>query len=132
MRTDLKEMTLTEIHVDRVNPSDERSLFDHHDYLDTLAREIGWEMHMNVEKAYTFDGEFTVPTDRIGDVAICNKKCGAIARIEPIIVEQTYYKLTKGECPVCGKKGFTKDWHDLHVVIDDRGATLKNTRQEEE
>tara|TARA_B100000902_G_scaffold372981_1_gene400475 strand:- start:363 stop:887 length:525 start_codon:yes stop_codon:yes gene_type:complete len=132
VRTDLKEMTLTEIHIDRATPGDERSLFDHHDYLATLAREIGWEMEMKVERAFTFDGEFTVPEDRIGDVAVCNKKCGAIARVEPIAVEQTYYKLTDGECPVCGKKGFTKDWHDLHVVIDDRGATLKAQKEEEE
>ena len=111
---------------------EESSLFDHHDYLATLAREIGWEMYLDVKKAKTHTEEFMIPEDRIGDVTICSKKCGTVARIEPITVDQQYYKLTGGMCPVCGEKGFTKDWHNLHVVIDDRGAALRSMKQEEE
>ncbi len=131
-RTGTQQMTLKEIHIDRAEKGEESSLFDHHDYLATLAGEIGWEMLLDVKKARTHTEEFVIPEERIGDVTICSKKCGTVARIEPITVDQQYYKLTKGMCPVCGEKGFTKDWHDLHVVIDDRGAALRSMKQEEE
>ena len=131
-RTGLQAMTLVEIHIDRPTKNEESSLFDHHDYLATLGREIGWEIDAEVRKAHTFEESFSIPEDRIGDVAICSQKCGTVARIEPLAVDQQYYKLNDGICPVCGKKGFAKSWHDLHVVIDDRGAALRSQRQEEE
>jgi len=134
VRTALKELTLTEIHLDRHTPSEEsRSLFDEHDYIATLGREIGWSVKTQVSKAYNYEGEFSIPEDRIGDVMACQSRCGAIARVEPLDHGVVYYKLEDGQCPVCGEPGFVDDdWLGLHVVIDDRGATLKRLRQEEE
>lgn len=132
VRTALQELTLTEIHCDRPKIDAERSLFDEHDYIVALAREIGWEIKAEVRKAHAFSGEFTIPIDRIGDVAVCANKCGTIARIEPLDIGVIYFKLEEGRCPVCGEIGFDDDWHDLHVVIDDRGANLRLQKENEE
>lgn len=134
VRTSLKELTLVEIHLDRHTPNEERrSLFDEHDYIATLAREIGWQIKTDVKKAYNFDGEFSIPEERVGDVMACKSRCGAIARVEPLDQGVIYYKLDDGTCPICGEPGFDDpDWIGLHVVIDDRGATLKRQRLEEE
>lgn len=132
VRTALKELTLIEIHLDRHTSNESgRSLFDEHDFIATLAREIGWVVKTEVRKAFSHDGEFTIPQDRIGDVMICSNKCGTIARVEPLDQGVIYYKLDDGLCPICGEVGFdNKDWRDIHVVIDSRGALLK--KQEEE
>jgi len=134
IRTGIKELTLIEIHLDRHIPNQEgRSLFDEHDYIVTLAREIGWNVKTDVQKAFSDNEEFSIPEDRIGDVMICSHKCGTIARIEPLDQGIIYYKLDGGLCPICGEPGFDDpDWKDVHVVIDSRGATLKVQKQEEE
>jgi hypothetical protein len=110
-----------------------RTLFDDHEYLVELGKHIGWEVGLAIEKAWNQEGEvLNIPEDRYGEAAVCSKQCGTIVRIEPPEPGKIMIQITDRKCPTCGKQGFTKAWDNLHVVMDDRGARIKQILSEEE
>lgn len=111
----------------------ERSLFDTHDYLVLLGKEIGWEVIVSIEKAYNQEGDvLMIPEDRYGQAAVCSNQCGAIIRIEPPEPAKVFIQITDNECPCCGERGFDDDWEGLHVIVDDTGARIKQFINQEE
>ena len=135
-RTGEATLSLKELYAarpDHIVNEDNRSLFDTHDYLVALGTEVGWEIVLDIGKAYNQEGDvLNIPEDRYGQAAVCSKQCGAIVRIEPPEPAKIFVQINKGLCPVCGEKGFTKSWEGLHVYLDDTGARIKQFMNAEE
>jgi RNA polymerase subunit RPABC4/transcription elongation factor Spt4 len=88
---------------------------------------LNWRVEEEIELAYDWDGEQVDnwPEDRIGDVAICEAKCGAIIRAEPYQPGRYYTQMVSNRCPCCNEIGFSDDWLNHWVVIDDTATKLK-------
>jgi len=143
IKTGTEELTLTEMHQATLQKAaiisnkasiNGRSLFDHHDFICYLGKEVGWEIKTEIEKAYDYKGEeMNIPLDRIGDVAVCSKNCGLVIRIEPATPWKIFQQIDEqGVCPFCNKVSFDKAWYNIHVVTDSTAIKMRKSRHSEE
>jgi hypothetical protein len=130
IRTGETELTLVEMYSPTVS-ANERSLFDHHDFIAHLGNEIGWNIALGIERAFDSDGDvLNIPKGMIGDVAVCS--CGLVIRVEPANPWQVYQQVVDGKCPHCKKNTFDSKWNNIHVVTDKTAIRLKESIREEE
>jgi len=129
-RTGDRTLTFVEMFTSRPRPDSMVSIWDQHDFIVALANSLDWEVQVNIVSAYDIDhNPLNIPEDRIGDVAVCSKKCGTIVRIEPPEPGVVLHKIENKKCPICDKVGFNKEWDGLHVYVDSRGAALRQERE---
>jgi len=137
VRTDVKELTLREIHFSMPAPNEfGSSVFDNHHWIMTLADAIGWTIKEGVLLATDNEGEINIPDELVGQVAVCANRCGAVYRVEELSTGQQYVKVQPNlACPCCGQEHAVDPMLEgVHIVVDDRGYQVnqKKIKQEEE
>ncbi len=135
VRTDTKELTLTEIHF--AKPQTDPlgvGIFDKHHWIMALGDLVGWTIKEDVEIAKDEEGELNIPDELVGHVSVCGSRCGAVIRVESPKAGEVYMKIDDDlTCPCCGEV-FAIDpaLAGIHVLVDDRAFKLNRARQEEE
>ena len=107
------------------------SIFDRHDWIVGLGELVGWSVIEDVQEAYDeMDEQIIIPNEDIGNVALCEAKCGAIFRVEELRAGVQYVRISmEGQCPVCGEiEAIDEELRGLHVVVDDSAYILKQER----
>ena len=142
------QLTLTELFFSSPTPDAfGNDAFDNHDWVIYVAGLLNWSVETEIERAFDWSGEEITmwDSDRIGDVAVCSKNCGAVIRIEPYEAGNHYTQITRadiktgvdewdsiveqGSCPCCDLPAFGKEWVGCWVVVDDKAARLKILNQ---
>ena len=126
-KTGENNLTLVNLFASKPRLDDVVSIFDQHRFVVLLAESIGWTVDEAIEKAYDVNDELiSIPENRMGDLAICSKKCGAILRVEPPEPGTLLTKIEGGVCPVCKRNGFdAEEWDGMYVVVDERATSFK-------
>jgi len=136
VRTGPAELTLTTIysakpHTDAFG----NSIFDKHDWIVGLGEIMGFTILENVEVAFDETDEImNIPKEKVGHVAICEARCGAIFKVNPLSAGVAYVKIdSERTCPVCGEQGAVEPaLEGVHCVVDDSSVILKKGIREEE
>ena len=129
-RTGEVELTLKEIHYSTPLTDAVPSVFDQHHWIMVLADLIGWRIEEKVERAFDHTIEVNIPDEMLGDVSICNARCGAMFRVEPLSTGVNYTMIDDdATCPCCGGTNCVDEvLKGVHVVLDDGGWVLKQAR----
>ena len=131
-KTGESELTLIEIWFSRpIHDDFNRSPFDNHHWIMQLADLIGYTVKEEVVRAFDHEVEIFIPDELIGDVFACGKRCGAMLRVEPLQTSGvSYIQIDEdGTCPCCGEKeAIDPELRGVHVVVDDRGWLLKQSK----
>mgnify|MGYP003122631751 FL=1 len=154
-KTSSNRLTLTELYFSTPVPDAfGNTAFDSHDWVRLAGSLLNWEIEEEIELARDWNGQVVKewPKHMLGQVAVCDCKCGTIVRAEPYQSGKYFTQLEEAtvftsrmtdlensqiawvQCPTCGKPGFGEEWSGAWVVVDDSASRLRRSLgiQEEE
>ena len=129
VRVDQNVLALGIIHNSK--PSDDafgQSVFDRHDWIVALGELLQWNVIEQIQEAYDEDDQqIRINPDDVGNVSLCQAKCGAILRVEELVAGVQYVRISdEGHCPLCGEvEAIDEDMRGLHVVVDSTAYDIK-------
>ena len=112
VRVDQNVLALGIIHNSK--PSDDafgQSVFDRHDWIVALGELLQWNVIEQIQEAYDEDDQqIRINPDDVGNVSLCQAKCGAILRVEELVAGVQYVRISdEGHCtPAVKSKPLTR------------------------
>tara|TARA_R100001510_G_C7655044_1_gene213976 strand:+ start:2213 stop:2779 length:567 start_codon:yes stop_codon:yes gene_type:complete len=132
VRVDQNVLALGIIHNSK--PSDDafgQSVFDRHDWIVGLGELLQWNVIEQIQEAYDEEQQqIRINPDDVGNVSLCQARCGAILRVEELVAGVQYLRISdEGQCPLCGEiEAIDEDMRGLHVVIDSTAYDIKQKK----